>query len=216
MKEYPSIQNSSKAPHEPCFAFVKYDGSNLRFEYSKKQGWHKFGTRHTLFDKSHETFGPAVDLFLNKYGDELPKVFKTEKLFRGVDRVIVFCEFFGANSFAGDHQPDDPKDVVLFDVNPITKGMLAPKQFLDCFGHLRIAECVWQGNLGAQLIQKVKDSDYSFIDFQSKYEIKQELPEGVICKGGSGHKLWLCKIKTNAYFARLQDRCPATWQLLWE
>lgn len=27
MKSYPSIPGPSKAPHEPCIAFVKYDGT---------------------------------------------------------------------------------------------------------------------------------------------------------------------------------------------
>ena len=45
MEQYPHIEGSTKAPiGEPCIAFYKYDGSNLRFEWSPKKGWHKFGT----------------------------------------------------------------------------------------------------------------------------------------------------------------------------
>lgn len=216
MKHYPSIQHSAKAPHQACYAFVKYDGSNLRFEWSKKKGWHKFGTRNLLFDESSYVFGPAVPLFLQKYADDLSKVFQKEKSFRSIDRFIVFAEWFGAKSFAGAHEPDDPKDIVLFDVNPHKKGIIGPKQFLDIFGHLPVAECIWNGNLGEELISNVRASNFEFIDFVSKYDIKSEVPEGIICKGGDSHNLWMCKIKTQNYLEQLKKRYVQDWEKLWE
>jgi hypothetical protein len=212
MKSYPSINNSSKAPRQPCYGFVKYDGSNLRFEWSKKRGWHKFGTRNLLFDET-SMFGPAIPLFKQKYGDDLEAVFKKSKMFRGVDRVIVFAEWFGAKSFAGQHEDGDPKDIVLFDVNPITKGMLGPKEFLDEFGHLQVAEMIYQGNLNEEIIAAVKESKY---DFVSKYPIKTEVPEGMIVKGGKGHDLWMAKIKCHAYFEELRKRKPMDWERILE
>lgn len=216
MKHYPSIQHSSKAPRQPCYAFIKYDGSNLRFEWSKKQGWHKFGTRNLLFDETSPVFGEAIPLFLQKYADDLSGVFKKEKTFRSIDRFIVFGEWFGAKSFSGGHQPDDPKDIILFDVNPHKKGIIGPKQFLDIFGHLKVAECVWTGNLGEELISNVRASNLEFIDFVSKYEVQSEVPEGIICKGGSEHNLWMCKIKTQNYYDQLKVRHPQDWEKLWQ
>lgn len=216
MKQYPSIFNSSKAPRQNCYAWVKYDGSNLRAEFSRKRGWYKFGTRKLMFDETSPVFGPAIPFFLQKYGDELPKVFK-HKDFRGVDSFIVFAEWFGAKSFAGLHEPDDPKDLVLFDVNPITKGMLGPKQFLDYFGHLPVAEHIYTGNLNEELIQNVKASNFEFLDFRSKYDIKTEVPEGIICKGTQKDKTgnyWMCKIKTEAYFQELRNRKPQGWEAI--
>ena len=71
MQQYPSIDGSKKAPlGKPCIAFVKYDGSNLRWEWSPKQGWHKFGTRRQMFDATDEVYGPAIPIFLNTMGDE--------------------------------------------------------------------------------------------------------------------------------------------------
>lgn len=216
MKHYPSIPHSSKAPKEACYAFVKYDGSNLRFTWTKKHGWCKYGTRNILFDKDTPVFGEAIDLFLNKYGDDLPKVFQNDKSFRSVDEFIVFCEWFGAKSFAGNHVPDDPKDIVLFDVNPHKKGILGPKQFLDSFGHLKVSELIWQGDMGEELISNVRASNLEFIDFISKYEIKSEIPEGIICKGGHSHKLWMCKIKTSNYLEELKKRYAQDWAKYWE
>jgi len=124
MKTYPSIGGPSSGHHKPCYAFVKYDGSNLRFEWSKKRGWYKFGTRKTLLDENHPIYGPAIPLFLQKYGDGLEAVFGKEKLFRGVENVIVYAEWFGSQSLAGMHKPwDHKRDIVLFDVNyPYPKG----------------------------------------------------------------------------------------------
>jgi hypothetical protein len=213
MKSYPSIPHSSKAPRKPCYIFVKLDGSNLRFCWSKKQGWHKFGTRKLLFDETSPIFGSAIPLFLQKYADDLEKAFK-HKDFRGVDQFTVFAEWFGAKSFAGAHDPDDPKDIVIFDVNPLKKGILLPQVFLDHFGHLKVAELIGHQNLTDQLIQDVREEK---IDVESKYEIRTAVPEGVICKGGdSGHSSWMTKIKTHRYYEELKARRPQDWESLWE
>lgn len=213
MKEYPSIDGPSSGRHLPCYGFVKYDGSNMRFEWSKKRGWYKFGTRKEMIDINHPIFGEGIEVFLNKYGDELPKVFKNEKTFRGVRNFIVYGEYFGSESFAGSHKPNDPKDLVLFDVNPITKGFLGPKEFLDMFGHLPVAEVVFQGNFGPALQESVRKET---IDLESKYEIKSIIPEGIICKGGRGHKLWRCKVKTERYKEALKVLYEADWEKYWE
>jgi hypothetical protein len=214
MKEYPSIPNASKAPRQECYCQVKYDGSSIRLCWSKKQGWHKFGTRHLMINESTELFGSAITLFKNKYADDLEKAFK-HKDFRGIDQFLVFAEWFGTKSFAGWHEEGDPKDIVLFDVNPHKKGFLSPKQFLDYFGHLPVAEFVWYGNLGEQLIQKVHDSDFDFVDFRSKYPITTEVPEGIVCKGGRyPHSMWMTKIKSRHYKEEIKRRRPVDWERL--
>lgn len=214
MKEYWSIPGPSKAPKQPAYVFHKYDGSNIRCEWNKKQGWYKFGTRHVLLDPNDPIFGRAVPLFVNKYGDDLVKVFKTEKLFRGVQSVTVFAEFFGSKSFAGMHYPDDLLwDIVLFDVNPHKKGYLGPKEFVDHFGHLKVAELLMTCNMGEQLVQQVRKET---IPLESAYEIKTEVPEGVVVKGGTSHKLWMAKIKTERYKAELKKRYVVDWEKFWE
>lgn len=214
MKTYPSIQGPAGGQHKPCYAFVKYDGSNLRFEWSRKRGWYKFGTRKTLFDDTHPIYGSAIQLFLDKYGDELPKVFKKEKMFQGVQNFVVFGEWFGAQSFSGAHKPwDHKRDFVLFDVNPHKKGFLSPKEFLDLFGHLPVAEVAWQGNFGKWLIEAVRKEE---IEIESKYDVKAEIPEGVVCKGGKGHQLWMAKIKTERYKEALRKLYEADWEKYWE
>lgn len=213
MKTYPTIRGPNTAKDEPCYAFVKYDGSNLRFEWSRKRGWYKFGTRKRMFDRSDRIYGPAIDFFLEQFDDDLVKVFKSEKLFQGVQNVVVFGEWFGAKSFSGQHQPNDPKDLVLFDVNPIKKGIFGPKQFIDLFGHLHVAEVVWQGEITKQFVEDVRKER---IDIESKYPIRSEIPEGVVCKAGTDHRLWMCKIKTERYREALKTLYRADWAKYWE
>ena len=214
MKQYISIDGPSKAPRQACYGFVKYDGSNIRAEWSKKRGWYKFGTRKCMIDESDPIFGRACTLFKAKYGDDLEKVFKSEKLFEGVRNVVVFFEFFGTKSFAGMHFPDETAwDVVLFDVSPHKKGLLGPKEFVDHFGHLKVAEVIYQGNLNEILIEDVRKEN---LNCESQYEIKTEVPEGIVCKGGKGHDLWMAKIKTERYKEELKKRYQMDWEKFWE
>jgi len=213
MKHYPSINSASKAPREPCIGFVKYDGTNFRAEWSRKRGWYKFGVRNRLIDENEDIYGPSIPLFLNKYSDELVKVFKAHKKIKTCQSVIVYGEFFGTKSFAGSHMPCEDWDVVLFDVNPHKQGFISPREFVDEFGHLNVAEVIYQGDLTDQFIENVRNSD---LDFESKYKVKTEVPEGVIVKGGSGHRLWMAKVKSLAYKEALKKRYEADWIKFWE
>jgi hypothetical protein len=203
MKEYWSIPHSAKAPREYCYAFYKHDGSNLRFEWHKKRGWNKQGTRHQLFDETHPVFGKAIKLFQDKYAEPIEKKLRDE--FRGLEEAITFCEFEGPNSFAGIHEPDDVHDLILFDVNIHKRGILEPRAFLDLFGDLHIPELVYQGNLNDPFIEAVRNNT-----------LPTKLNEGVVAKGGSGHKLWMTKIKTLEYLQKLKDRKGDDWTKFWE
>jgi hypothetical protein len=201
MKQYWEIPGPSKAPHAPCIAFDKLDGSNLRFEWSKKRGWYKFGTRKRLFDKSDEEYGCAIQIFQDTYADDIVEVFKKNKAYRGVQQAIVFCEFYGPNSFAGQHVETDPKELMLFDVSIHKKGIVLPREFINHFGHLKTPTVIYEGNFNKQLFQDVRDGKYSVTE------------EGVVCKGvllgkkkNPQHGLWMSKIKTKKWFERLQQR----------
>ena len=132
MKQYPHIPKSTGQSfcEFDAYVFDKLDGSNLRFEWSKKQGWHKFGTRHRLFDETDVDFGPAIPLFMNGLANEIEKTCRDQ----GFDRVVVFAEFWGDQSLGGYHDPDDPKRLSLFDVSVHKRGLLGPKDFVKLFG----------------------------------------------------------------------------------
>ena len=209
MKEYPSISAyTGKHLGEQCIAFDKFDGSNLRWEWSQKQGWYKFGTRRRLFDKSDIEYGCAIDIFNNKYAQPILDV--VLKMNKKTENIIVYTEFFGPHSFAGQHdiqrlgvESNDPKDLVLFDVNISKKGFVSPFDFVEKFGHLHIPQIIYQGELTEEFVQNVRKDDF-------------KLKEGVIIKGGESHKLWMEKVKTHNYLDRLKEKYKDNWKEFWE
>lgn len=195
MKQYLEIQGPNKAPREHCTAFYKHDGSNIRAEWTRKRGWDKFGSRKVLIDRT-SPLGNAINIFLNTYGDDLEKIFKKDKLFRNCQNVTVFSEYFGKNSFAGWHDPDDEKEVVLFDVSIHKKGMMSPKDFVKMFGHLKIPEIIYEGKFNESFIQDVKDG---------KYDVEEGVvAKGLLPKGRPPHNLWMAKVKTKTWIDRLK------------
>lgn len=205
MKSYPSIDGPSKAPKDSGIAFYKYDGSNLRFEWTKKRGWHKYGTRKRLFDETDPDFGAAIKLFKETHAPDLEAIFKKE--YRDSQEVTVFCEYFGDLSFAGQHKPEDTtKRLVLIDVEIFKYGFVSPRDFVNIFCKQlgdRAAQVIYEGNLNEQFIKDVREGKYP-------------LWEGVVFKGGSKHKLWRTKIKTNAYLTKLKEIYADGWESYWE
>ena len=199
MKQYPQIDGSNKAPiGEQCFAFVKYDGSNLRWEWSPKKGWYKFGTRTRLFDHTDEIFGAAIPLFQDVLGPEIATRIKAIE--RNVQSAIVYTEFFGPNSFTGIHDPNDQKELRLFDVNLYKRGIMNPRDFVKNFGDLPFAaEVVYQGKLTQEFIEDVRDGKYN-------------VTEGVVAKGNN----FMTKIKTKEYLTKLKDVYRDGWKNYWE
>jgi hypothetical protein len=189
MLQYPSILGASKAPiGKPCVAFYKYDGSNLRWEWSPKKGWNKFGTRRQMFDASTPVYNQALPLFLDSLGDEI--VYRTKQIIKNPERITAFTEFFGPSSFAGQHDENEAKELRLFDIFLFKKGFVEPKQFVKVFGDLpQSAEVVYEGNLNKQFIMDVREGKFNVF-------------EGVIAKGED----FMVKIKTQEYYNRLFDK----------
>ena len=203
MKDYPSIPGSNEAPiGEHCIAFYKYDGSNLRWEWTKKKGWHKFGTRNHLFDKTDPDFGQAIPIFLETIAPWIDDIIKQE--FRGIESVIAFTEFFGPSSFAGQHIQDEPKELRLFDIDPFKRCFVGPRDFVKLFGHLPFAaQVIYDGVLTEQFISDVRAGKYPVV-------------EGVVCKGGNKHNLWRVKVKTDAYKKKLIEHFGNGWKAFFE
>jgi hypothetical protein len=200
MKTYPTIDYFGEHWGLPIIAFDKLDGSNLRFEYSQKRGFYKFGSRNVMFDETNEQFGFAIELFKNKYADKLTEIFKT-KNYRSTQSFVCFGELVGTKSAFGQHDfEDDEFDIKLFDIAQYKKGFIQPKQFVNDFQELGIPKIIYEGNLNKEFVQQVKKNDFN-------------LSEGVICKGIVKTKkgidnIYACKIKTDDWFMRLKDKHP--------
>ena len=199
MQQYPSIDGSKKAPlGKQCIAFYKYDGSNLRWEWSPKQGWHKFGTRTQLYNATDPIYGPAIPIFMDTMADEIVR--RVKDVERGIQRITVFTEYFGPKSFAGIHVPGDIMDLRLFDAFLFKRGFMGPVAFVKAFGDLPYAATVvYRGVLNHQFITDVRTGQYP-------------VWEGVVAKGED----FSVKIKTNAYFARLNEVYGTNYRQYWE
>ena len=204
MIEYPSIQNSSKAPRKPCIAFEKLDGSNFRAKWTKKKGFHVFGTRTQLIDETTPFWSDMVNVFRNTLEEELVRLF--EKEFKNDKEIIVFGEYLGENSFAGIHASEDKKKIIPFDVLVVNnqRKFLKPQDFIKTIGkRFETPRVIYHGNLNEEFIENVRKNKF-------------DLFEGVICKGTSsvGNSfggIWQCKIKTNDYLQKLKDRFQENW-----
>jgi hypothetical protein len=193
MKSYPSIPRSTgQTFHEfDAYVFDKLDGSNLRWEWARKSGWYKCGTRNRLFDETDPVFGGAFKVFNETLAVPLEKLARDERW----ERVIVFTEFWGPRSFAGQHEPDDPKILTLFDVAPHKKGILGPRDFLKLFEHLQIPRFLGQQRWTRGFVEQVR-----------RGEIEGITDEGVVGKAGDGHKLVMAKAKTQVWIDKVMAR----------
>jgi len=183
MEIYPSIERT--IIKTPIIAFDKIDGSNIRVEWNRKSGFSKFGTRKRLLDPNESVLGEAVELFNEKYSQDLEQIFRKKKL----QRATAFLEFAGANSFAGQHEEED-HDITLIDLHVYKMGMLTGKEFLNWFGNLDIPGVLYQGTPNEKFIESVRNSTLKNMGF-----------EGVVCRGGIDNRQrpMSFKIKTNAW-----------------
>ncbi len=213
MLHYPKIPGSSAAPLGRCVAFEKLDDTNLHWCWDREFGWHAFGTRRDEFnltDAGEEAFAAAhpgleeaAAVFRATLAEPLEAILCAHSNYANFGAVKAFTEFVGPNSFAGTHQPGDPKQTVLFDVWAEDYGFVSPPQFVADFGHLPTPRIVYTGKLTGAFLEAVREGKYG-------------VAEGVVCKGGSGDDMWMAKVKTNAYLERLKKSFGAKWADYWE
>lgn len=217
MLHYPKMPGSRNTPDKgKCWAFEKYDGTNLHFDWERDFGWHGFGTRRDTFDltetgirefaDAHAHLDGCAALFTTILAGDLEGVFK-EPAYQSVSAFKVFAEYFGPGSFAGLHRESEPKQLVLFDVWAEGLGFVGPERFVYDFGHLPFAaRVVYKGKLTGQFADDVRTGKYG-------------VAEGVVCKGGGtmgGENVWMVKIKTDAYMEKLKKAFSDNWENYWE
>ena len=208
---YPKIPGSKNSPLENCIAFEKYDGTNLHWVWELELGWYAFGTRRSRFDLDdrgiaefndvHPGLEEAPEIFVRDFGSQLEAIFQKSKQYNSPE-ITVFTEFLGMNSFAGLHKKDDPKQLVLFDVQAF-EDMVVPEQFVQDFSSVNIAKVVYSGKLTGKFVDDVREGRYG-------------VAEGVVCKGKNDSGIWMVKIKTNAYMKNLQQAFKDDWENYWE
>jgi len=109
----------------------------------------------------------------------------------------LFFEFFGPNSFAGQHTDDDKFDVLLFDIDVYKRGLIDPPDYLKLVGDLDIAQLLYTGRAGPLFQETVKNSLLEGMTF-----------EGVVCKAIAKKRTpVMFKIKTQVWLDKLREFC---------
>lgn len=194
MKQYPSIDATVRRGIL-VYAFDKLDGSNIRAEWDRKKGFTKFGSRNVLIDETESALGASIPLIKQKYEKDLTDIFKKERF----DKVTCFFEYFGPNSFAGYHLENDPKDVVLFDIDVFKNGLISPKEFFSLTDQkVETAKLLYVGNVTSDIEKEIRDGTLEGMTF-----------EGVICKmipTRKFHGPTMFKIKNKAWYEKLHTK----------
>ena len=229
---YPKIPDTSNCPLKKCFVFEKYDGTNLHWTFSQELGWYKFGTRRTEFslddaginefNKAHPGLEESIDIFNNVYR-QLGDYPLNHKYAQAADNkeVTIFTEFLGDRSFAGTHQKNDPKRMVLIDAMLLVNGkeyFAPPIQFLIDFGYF---DCNPNNPAGTKIpnfycANAIKETTYSGALIEDIRNGKYKLNEGAVIKGTIRDNTYMVKVKTNAYMERLKTEFKDNWKDYWE
>lgn len=189
MKSYPSMKKAMRfsPPDVSLYTFDKIDGSNLRFEWTRKRGWWKTRTRERLLDRTDQDLGAAIDIFERTHAEPLARFAHDQKW----DPFVAFVEFYGPSSFAGLHRKDEEKKVALIDLCVHKEGIIRPSDFLNVVNKTGVHAprylgfCKW---------------NRTFLDEVSAGAIPEISFEGVVGKLKHHHDdLILWKAKTDAW-----------------
>lgn len=191
MKQYRSIPKQV-IKSQQVYMFDKLDGSNIRVEWTKKNGFDKFGSRKRLLGSDQPIMGKAKDLIADFDGIE--DIFIKNKW----QKVTLFFEFVGPNSFAGTHVEGDDFKLYLIDVNPYKKGILPPREFLKLFSSFRIPKLLYTGNITDEIEQSIRSGTFDGVT-----------DEGVVCKYIKKNQWRAFKIKSDSWLTRLKAKCDA-------
>jgi hypothetical protein len=192
MRKYPSIDREIIGGQK-YYCFDKLDGSNIRVEWNRKKSFCKFGSRNRMIDESELILGKAIPLVKALEG-------KFHDLFiqKKQQRVILFFEFYGSNSFAGFHEEDDEFRVTLIDASLYKKGMIEPKEFIRWFEEFDTARFLYHGNINQPFIESVESGALEGMTY-----------EGIVGKAVVNPKRApvMTKIKSNDWLSKLNAYC---------
>lgn len=202
---YPKIPSPANCPLKKCIAFEKIDGSNLHYLWNN--GWVAFGTRRNRYNfnekasfcNDHPKLAESILSFIEKLMPLLSDRLKE----LNIDKAIIFTEYAGEKSFAGQHiESDSSKHHTLIDVE-VNGKITPPSDFISNFIGLPLPKVIYQGKYTGQFVEDVRNGKYP-------------VNEGVVVKGIVDGKVYMTKIKTNAYLQRLKEKFKYDWEDYYE
>lgn len=137
--------------------------------------------RHTIYYGPQEDPEPTEITVTNTLAEECERICRKQHW----ERAVVFCEYYGPQSFAGRHVEGDDMQLTVIDVAPYKQGFLPPTKFLKLFG------AVGPDYLGFLKWNK------ELVESVRRGELEGASQEGVVGKAQQGKKLLWFKTKTN-------------------
>lgn len=191
MKSYPTIPHYGETSTSGIwYGYEKLDGSLIRVEWAPKRGFHKFGRRDGLLDDS------------NPFLTEAPKLF--EDIAPGLDDwlrhrrsqvAVVFFEFVGEHSFAGNHKVE-PHRLVFVDLTLDKHGLVEPRVLKELSVVLDSAALIHTGPIETDTIKNIEDGTLPGMSF-----------EGVVFKRNERNRRFMFKHKSRQWLQKLKNRC---------
>lgn len=210
---YPKIPDSTGCMLKQCVAFEKLDGTNIHWVWEPKIGFVAMGTRrdrYSLFDEDDEEFDknhPGLkqkDLYkaFSEIEVDLDELIDTSN--PGAKEIIVFTEYLGSKSFAGQHDPKEKKKLFIIDVQ-VDGKLMPPDLFVKQFDPkwFPVPKVIYKGKYSGQLVEDIR---------KGKYSVK----EGAVIKGMLDNQIYMVKVKTDAYMERLKAEFKDSWKNYWE
>lgn len=201
MKTYPTIltigtnaiRSGKKLPFdlskEDWIGFDKLDGSQIRVKWTENKGFHDFARRKGLLDDSNPVLLEAPDLIKRDW-NFLNTVFKEF----GWTRTLVFFEFLGENSFAGNHE-EERHLTRLIDISIHSKGLVDIKELtaMDAVGGARVLH---EGPVTLETIEAIANGKLKGMTF-----------EGIVFKRNNRKGVrQMFKSKSNAWYNKVKEK----------
>lgn len=227
---YPKITDTTNCPLKRCYAYEKLDGTNIHWYWNKQDSFYAFGTRRDRFPMNaigekefreahpglervvssfldcgeHRKLAENLDEFLSGDHRGKPKFSHIPKIPYSVSEVIIFTEYFGIKSFAGQHQEDDHKDHYLIDV--MVDGQLVVPDIMEHdFIDFRwcMPRVIYRGKYTGDLVDRVRKGQFP-------------VQEGAVIKGTHEGQVYMAKVKTDSYMESLKAKFKDKWKDYWE
>ncbi len=191
MLTYPSIPK--QITDIPYYLFDKLDGSNIRADFSLKKGLHRYGTRNRLLSDDSGPILNKAPALIKPYEVILGEIFKKNKWEQGT----LFFEFYGENSFAGNHFEGDEFKVVVIDASIYRKGFLSPKDYLDAFANkIPTPRFFGVSKLNQDVVRSVNHRTLEGMTF-----------EGIVAKAFVKNQVERTKVKSFDWIQKLKGVC---------
>lgn len=214
---YPKIPDTKDFLPKQCFVYEKYDGTNLHWVRGHNNGWQKwggFGTRRDRFEltksgwKEFTEAHPGLDdlqKVWSKFHNDVSYTIDHFSRNCGGREIVIFTEYFGERSFAGQHHHPEPHKLKIIDIQ-VDGKLIDPYVFDKHFVNKHIVwmpKLLYSGKYSGQLVEDIRAGKYTD-------------GEGAVIKGEHAGQIYMAKVKTDKYMRSLQMKFKDRWKDYWE